>query len=58
MSLISFLKDAGEKLTHIGAARHNGQTEGGVPAAETPPADLQGKEKARQVRRCQFDRHQ
>ncbi len=46
MSLISFLKDAGEKLMHGGSARQNGQTEAGVPAIETPPTDLQGKEKA------------
>ena len=45
MSLISFLKDAGEKLMH-GGVRQNGQNEAGVAAAETPPADLQGKEKA------------
>lgn len=46
MSLISFLKDAGEKLMHGGGARQNGQTEAGVPSADTPQADLHGKEKA------------
>ena len=46
MSLISFLKEAGEKLTHGGGLRQNGRTEAGVPAIKTPPADMQGKEKA------------